>query len=120
MTETNEIIKAFVVKDKEMIPDDEPEPRNIQEARESKNWPEWLGTIHQELTSLEAMNVCEEVNELLPGKKAVSSKWVLVIKRNENGDISRFKAHLVAQEFTQIPGQDFTHMFAPMAHWDSI
>jgi hypothetical protein len=119
-TETNEIIKAFIARDKGMIPDDEPEPRNIQEARESKNWPEWLGAIHQELASLEAMNVYEEVNELPPGKKAVGSKWVLVIKRDENGDISRFKARLVAQGFTQIPGQDFTHTFAPVARWDSI
>jgi hypothetical protein len=113
-------VRAFVANDKEALPDDEFEPRNLQEAMNSRHWPEWLAAIHQELASLEAMNVYQEVDELPPNKKAVGSKWVLVIKRDENGDISRFKARLVAQGFTQIPGQDFTHTFAPVARWDSI
>ena len=98
----------------------EPEPRNIHEAMASAYWPHWLNAIHRELASLSAMGVYQEVPELPEGKKAVGSKWVLVLKRDENGDISRFKARLVAQGFTQIPGQDFTHTFAPVARWDSI
>jgi Reverse transcriptase (RNA-dependent DNA polymerase). len=96
------------------------EPRNIHEAMKSRHWPEWLTAIHEELGSLEAMNVYEEVENLPPGKKAVGSKWVLHLKRDEFGSVTRFKARLVAQGFTQIPGQDFTHTFAPVARWESI
>lgn len=42
------------------------------------------------------------------------------IKRNKDGDISRFKGRLVAKGFTQVFGQDFTFTFAPVARWESI
>jgi hypothetical protein len=111
---------VFIVHEEKLDEYNEPEPKNIREAVELRFWPEWLKAIHQELTSLEAMNVYQEVDKLPPGRKAVGSKWVLILKRDENGKISRFKARLVAQGFTQIPGQDFTHTFAPVARWDLI
>jgi hypothetical protein len=96
---------------------DEP---TLKEAMKSKDWPQWEAAMHLELASLKAMEVYEEVDELPAGKKAVGSKWVLLIKRDEHGDVTRYKARLVAQGFTQIPGQDFNHTFAPVARWDSI
>lgn len=76
--------------------------------------------MHEELEALKAKNVYEEVHELPPGRKAVKSKWVLHIKRDKDGQISRFKGRLVAKGFTQIFGHDFTFTFAPVARWDSI
>src|SRR5216684_4141097 len=52
--------------------------------------------------------------------KVVQCKWVLHIKQDKDGQISRFKCHLVAKGFTQIPRQDYTFTFTPVAHWDSI
>ena len=100
--------------------DDAPDPATISEARKSKYWTEWLAAMHEELASLKAKGVYEEVDSLPAGRKAVQCKWVLRIKRDKIGDISRFKARLVAKGFTQIPGQDFTFTFAPVARWDSI
>ena len=100
--------------------DDTPDPTTVLEARKSKYWTEWLAAMHEELASLKAKGVYEEVESLPPGRKAVQCKWVLRIKRDKVGDISRFKARLVAKGFTQIPGQDFTFTFAPVARWDSI
>jgi hypothetical protein len=91
------------------------DPATISEARKSKYWTEWLTAIHGELVSLKVKGVYEEVKNLPPGRKAVQCKWVLHIKRDKVGDISRFKAHLVAKGFTQIPGQDFTFTFTPIA-----
>jgi hypothetical protein len=100
--------------------DDASDPQSISEARQSHHWAEWLSAIHDELHSLKAKGVYEEITTLPPGRKAVQCKWVLHVKRDKLGSIARFKARLVAKGFTQIPGQDFTFTFAPVARWDSI
>jgi hypothetical protein len=87
---------------------------------ESPDWPKWLEAIQLELASLQVMGVYTEIDHLPPGKKAVASKWVLDIKRDQNGEIMKYKARLIAKGYTQIPGQNFNHTFAPVAHWDSI
>ena len=96
------------------------DPKSIHEARLSTYWAEWLAAIYEELKALKAKGVYEDVDKLPPGRKAVDSKWVLHIKRNQTGFISRFKARLVAKGYTMIPGQDFTYTFAPTARWESI
>jgi hypothetical protein len=100
--------------------DDISDPETVSEARRSKYWTEWLAAIHEELESLKAKGVYEELHTIPPGRKAVQYKWVLHIKRDKDGVISRFKARLVAKGFTQIPGQDFSFTFAPVARWDTI
>ena len=79
-----------------------------------------MAAMHEELEALKAKEVYEETDALPPGRKAVQCKWVLHIKRDKDGRISRFKGRLVAKGFTQIFGQDFTFTFAPVARWDSI
>ena len=76
--------------------------------------------MHEELEALKAKEVYEEISELPPGRRAVQCKWVLRIKRDKDGQISRFKGRLVAKGFTQIFGQDFTFTFSPVARWESI
>ena len=100
--------------------DDEADPQTIADAKRSKYWTDWLSAIHEELESLKTKDVYEEVSTVPPDCKPVQCKWVLHIKRDKDGTISRFKARLVAKGFTQIPGQDFTFTFAPVARWDSI
>ena len=51
--------------------------------------------------------------ELPDGLSPVGSRFVLKIKRTEDGSVERFKARLVAQGFSQRPGWDFTENFAP-------
>ncbi len=67
-----------------------------------------------------AKDIYKEIEELPHGRKAVQCKWVLHIKWDKDGQISCFKGRLVVKGFTQIPGQDFTFTFAPIAWWDLI
>ena len=46
--------------------------------------------------------------------KPVGKKWVFVRKRNENNDIIRYKARLVAQGFSQRPGIDYEETYSPV------
>ena len=49
---------------------------------------------------------------LPPPQNIVSCKWVFRIKRNPDGSISKYKAHLVAKGFHQHPGIDFHDIFS--------
>jgi len=52
-------------------------------------------------------------------KKFVSNKWVFKIKYNLDGNISKYKAHLVAKRFTQIVSLDFEEIFSPIVKINS-
>jgi hypothetical protein len=54
------------------------------------------------------------------GRKAVGSRWTFVVKIGPNDVIIRFKARLVAQGFSQIPGIDFDNTFAPTVRQDVL
>ena len=100
--------------------DNEPDPLTVKHAERSRFWNEWLAAMHEEMNALKAKGVYDEISELPPGRKAVQCKWVLRIKHDKDGHISRFKGRLVAKGFTQIYGQDFSFTFAPVARWESI
>ena len=44
----------------------------------------------------------------------IRCKWVFQIKRNADGSVECYKAHLVAKGFHQLPGVDFGETFSPV------
>jgi len=50
----------------------------------------------------------------------VGPKWVFRAKKDTAGNVVRYKAQLVAQGFSQVPGVDYFDMFAPVARLASI
>ena len=44
----------------------------------------------------------------------VGYKWVFVRKSNERNEIMRYKARLVAQDFSHKPGIDYEETYAPV------
>jgi hypothetical protein len=55
-----------------------------------------------------------------PKQNVIGTKWVFRNKQHENGVVTRNKARLVAQGFTQVEGLDFGETYAPVARLESI
>jgi len=47
-------------------------------------------------------------------RKAVTTQFVLDIKHDAEGNMTRYKARLVAQGFNQVPGRDLDETWAPV------
>ena len=95
------------------------EPRSLAEAKRGGDWPLWEKAIHEELETLKAAGTWDLV-EAPKGANVVGSKWVFRAKKDATGKIIRYKARLVAQGFSQIPGVDYFDTFAPVARLASI
>ena len=47
-------------------------------------------------------------------------KWVFKKKLNPDGFVQKYKARLVAQGFSQVYGEDYDEVFAPVARFESV
>lgn len=86
------------------------EPRGFKSAAK---YPHWLSAMHEEMDALRANHTWDLVPPP-PGTNIVGSHWVFRTKYKADGSIERYKARLVAQGFTQVPGSDFHHTFSPV------
>ena len=85
--------------------DENPEPQNVEECRNRNYWPKWKEAMQAELNSLMKRDVFGPIVQIPKCVKPVGYKWVFVRKRNENNEIIRYKARLVAP-FSHRPGID--------------
>ena len=99
----------------DVINDDEDhDPNSINACRKRDDWPKWKDAIGAELNSLEKRKVFRPVVHTTKGVKPVGYRWIFVRKRNEKGEVVRYKARLVAQGFSQRPGIDFEETYSPV------
>jgi len=66
------------------------------------------------LHSLNKRNVFGPIVTASESVKHVGYKWVFVRKRNEKDEITRYKARLVSQGFSQRPGVDYEETYSPV------
>jgi Reverse transcriptase (RNA-dependent DNA polymerase)/gag-polypeptide of LTR copia-type/Integrase core domain/GAG-pre-integrase domain len=102
-----------------MMGSDEIYPNTIRDARNSKEWPQWEKAAKAELDMIAEKETWDLV-DLPKGRKAIGNRWVFTKKFDEKGNLTRFKARIVAQGFSQIPGQDFSETFSPVMRLDSF
>ena len=75
--------------------------------------------MQAELDSLAKRKVFGPVVQIPEGIQLVGCKWVFVRNRNEKNEITRYKARLVAQGFSQRPGIDYeetSHLLWMLSH----
>jgi len=75
--------------------------------------------MQEELNQFQRNDVCDLVPKP-PQKNIIGTKWVFRNKLNEQGEITRNKARLVAQGYSQQEGIDYTKTFSPVARLEAI
>ena len=95
------------------------EPQSLAEAKRGSDWIHWEKAIHEELATLRAAGTWK-LMEAPEGVNIVGSKWVFRAKKDAGGKVVCYKARLVAQGFSQVPGVDYFNTFTPVARLASI
>ncbi|GJW51264.1 putative ribonuclease H-like domain-containing protein [Tanacetum coccineum] len=84
----------------------------------------YKGKTHEDLnTCLFACFLSQEEQKRITkalSKRPIGTKWIFRNKKNERGIVTRNKARLVAQGYTQEEGIDYDEMFAPVARIKAI
>jgi len=79
----------------------------------------WIEAMREELNQFKR----SEVWDLVPRPydiNVIGTKWIYKNKSDENGTVTRNKARLVVQGYTQVEGLDFDETFALVARLESI
>ena len=88
-------------------------PMKVEEALED---PDWINAMQKELHNFERNQVCTLVEKLNNNHNIIGTKWVFRNKQDEDGQVVRNKARLVAQGYTRVEGMDYGETYAPVAH----
>jgi Reverse transcriptase (RNA-dependent DNA polymerase) len=92
------------------------EPTKFEQANMD---PDWIIAMQLELNQFKR----NKVWELVPRPKnrgIIGTKWVFKNKKDQEENVMRNKARLVAHEFRQMKGLDYDETFAPVARLESI
>lgn len=92
------------------------EPKTVEEALSDDGW---ILTMQEELNQFQRNDVWDLVPKPCQ-KNIIGTKWVFRNKLNEKGEVTRNKARLVAQGYSQQEGIDYTETFAPVARLEAI
>uniref|UniRef100_A0A2N9G1F0 Reverse transcriptase Ty1/copia-type domain-containing protein n=1 Tax=Fagus sylvatica TaxID=28930 RepID=A0A2N9G1F0_FAGSY len=92
------------------------EPSSFAQANQL---PEWREAMQAELQAFKANNTWV-LTDLPVGKQAIGCKWVYKIKLKSDGTLERYKARLVAKDYTQQEGLDYSETFSLVAKFTTV
>ena len=91
------------------------EPVKVEKTLEDEDW---VVDMQEESNNFERNQVWTLVER--PKANVIGTKWVFCNKQDKNGVVTRNKARLVSQGFTQVEGLDFEEIYAPVARLEAI
>lgn len=96
-------------------------PRSYEEALAGDEGEKWKAAMDEEINTLGKMGTWK-LEDAPQDRKPVGCKWVFLRKRDEHGQITKYKARLVAQGFSQKPGIDYDNdgTFAPVMRFETL
>jgi hypothetical protein len=95
------------------------DPRTFREAVDSEDENIWKRAMDEEMASLDK-NEAWDLVELPIGRNPIGNKWVFKKKLNAKGKVEKYKARLVAKDYSQVEGIIFGEIFSPVAKLNSI
>ncbi|KAL0453656.1 UNVERIFIED_CONTAM: Retrovirus-related Pol polyprotein from transposon TNT 1-94 [Sesamum latifolium] len=95
------------------------DPKTYIEAMSDIDSDKWIEAMKSEMDSMGSNQVWTLVDPL-KGARPVRCKWVYKCKLGANGEVTAFKARLMAKGYTQRPGVDFEKTYSPVAMAKSI
>ena len=96
-------------------------PKTYEQAMSGPEAVMWKEAMDEELKTLTKMGTWV-LGDLPEGRQTVGCHWVYTRKHDKHNKLVGYKARLVAQGFSQKPGQDFAHdgTFAPVMRFDTL
>ncbi|KAJ7959777.1 Retrotransposon protein, putative, Ty1-copia subclass [Quillaja saponaria] len=95
------------------------DPTTYGESVSSPQSDKWIEAMREEMQSMVHNGVWELV-ALPEGCRPIRCKWVYKTKKDSKGKIECFKARLVAKDFSQREGVDFSETFSHVSIKDSF
>ena len=95
------------------------EPANMREALESQDQKLWEEALKSEQQAI-IKNHTYDLVERPRGQKVLRSKYVLKVKRRQNGKVDKYKVRLVIMGNMQEGGVDYEETFAPVMKYQSL
>ena len=89
------------------------------QALQSANSHKWIDAMKDKMKSIEDNDVWDLV-EFPTLSKPIGCKLIFKTKRDSNGNVGRYIAHLVTKGFTQNEGKDYKETFSPVSTKDSF
>ena len=79
----------------------------------------WLEAMKSEIGSMYENKVWTLV-DLPNDQQAIENKWIFKNKNDDDGNVTIYKAQLVAKGFRQVQGVDYDETFSPVAMLESV
>ena len=98
---------------------DDDHPTDEQARHHPTKAHEWAEARQIEREKLQKFGVYTIVHHVPPGVQPVDTKWVYDVKKDNDGNINRYRARKVGRGFTQEYGLNYHETFSQMARSES-